>query len=134
MDGRERADLGFGSELDDFDPENWQPQPRPAPQSDPNLRKLAEASGFRSREAAVPVSAGQGAPVAGPAAVPSRAEVAEAPAPLRRRRTGRNQQFNLKARPETIEAYCRIADAQGWGLGETLEQAVALLEERFGRG
>ena len=51
----------------------------------------------------------------------------------RRRRTGRNAQFNLKAKPETIDAYCAIADAHGWGLGETLEYAVALLEERYGK-
>ena len=50
----------------------------------------------------------------------------------RRRRTGRNAQFNLKARPETIEQFCAVADAQGWGLGETLEQAVVLLERAFG--
>ncbi len=50
--------------------------------------------------------------------------------PLRRRRTGRNAQFNIKAKPETIEAYCRIADEHGWGLGETLEYAVELLEKQ----
>jgi hypothetical protein len=50
---------------------------------------------------------------------------------LRRRRTGRNAQFNLKAQPETIAAFCAIADRQGWGLGETLEQAVALLEREY---
>lgn len=50
---------------------------------------------------------------------------------MRRRRTGRNAQFNLKAKPETIEAYCAIADAQGWGLGETLEKAVELLEQEY---
>ena len=61
----------------------------------------------------------------------------EAPSPKgeqRRRRTGRNVQFNIKARAETIEAFCAIADAQGWGLGETLEQAVALLEKAYPRG
>jgi hypothetical protein len=50
--------------------------------------------------------------------------------PLRRRRTGRNAQLNIKAKPETIQAYCRIADERGWGLGETLEYAVALLEKQ----
>jgi hypothetical protein len=54
--------------------------------------------------------------------------------PLRRRRTGRNAQFNLKARPETIAAFCAVADARGWGLGETLEQAVALLQREHGHG
>ncbi|WP_415921307.1 hypothetical protein [Tateyamaria sp. SN6-1] len=50
--------------------------------------------------------------------------------PLRRRRTGRNAQLNIKAKPETIEAYCRIADEHGWGLGETLEYAVELLDKQ----
>jgi hypothetical protein len=50
--------------------------------------------------------------------------------PVRRRRTGRNAQLNIKAKPETIEAYCRIADEHGWGLGETLEYAVELLDKQ----
>jgi hypothetical protein len=50
----------------------------------------------------------------------------------RRRRTGRNAQFNLKARPDTIQSFCDIADSQDWGLGETLEYAVALLEREYG--
>ncbi|MEM7567156.1 MAG: stability/partitioning determinant [Pseudomonadota bacterium] len=52
----------------------------------------------------------------------------------RRRRTGRTAQFNVKARPETIAAFTQVADAQGWGLGETLEHAVALLEKTYGSG
>jgi hypothetical protein len=36
-------------------------------------------------------------------------------------------QFNIKAKAETIEAFCAIADAKGWGLGETFEIATALL-------
>ena len=80
---------------------------------------MAEAAGFRSREA-------KSSPVPAPAGAGQGAQ--------RRRRTGRNAQFNLKARPETIEAYCAIADAQGWGLGETLERAVELLEAKYGAG
>ena len=112
----DRADLGFSDALDDFDPAAWEPEPpraAPKPAERQEATARAEALGFRSREA----GAGQGAPD---------------PVPVRRRRTGRNQQFNLKARPDTIAAYCAIADAQGWGLGETLEHAVALLEERYG--
>jgi len=44
---------------------------------------------------------------------------------------GRNAQFNLKARPDTIQRFCDVADAQDWGLGETLEHAVALLEREY---
>lgn len=109
-----RPSLGFGEELDAFDPKSWNaagtaPQPKPAHHLE-TTRQIAEASGFKSREPGL--------------VVPARVD--------RRRRTGRNAQFNLKAKPETIEAFCRIADAQGWGLGETFEKAVEMLEERFG--
>jgi|TARA_R110002020_G_scaffold47754_2_gene136215 hypothetical protein len=122
MMGRARADLGFTANLDDFDPADWAVG-TPAPQrpEDGTARVSAEASGFRSREvreARTP----QPSPDAG----------AGGKGRPRRRRTGRNAQFNLKARPETIEQFCAVADAQGWGLGETLEQAVVLLERAFG--
>jgi len=112
---KQRTDLGFGAELDDFDPSAWTPpksrRANDLPGKD-QVREAAQASGFQSREAAK-----------------------EATAPrTRRRRTGRNAQFNIKARPDTIEAFCRIADANGWGLGETLEHAVALLEREHGAG
>ena len=113
---KERADLGFADNLEDFNPAEW--SPKPARNSNERLpkaetRKVAAAAGFQSRE---------------PQPEPERAGQGGAP---RRRRTGRNAQLNLKARPETIEAFCAIADRQGWGLGETLEQAVALLEREY---
>ena len=121
--GKERADLGFADALDDFNPADFAPKPKPVKRANDAPKraataKAAEASGFKSREAR-PVEptaasgAGQGA--------------------QRRRRTGRNAQFNLKAKPETIEAYCEIADQMGWGLGETLEKAVELLEREYSR-
>lgn len=110
--GKERASLGFGDELDDFDPTTW-PKTKMTPPSDrprPDVtKKAAEAAGFRSREPAAP----------------------KAPTPVRRqrrRRTGRNVQLNIKTTPEAVEAFTRIADAHGWGLGETLERAIKLLE------
>ena len=122
---RPRANLGFGDQLEGFDPAEWAPDPsrearaRPAPEA---TRVAAERTGFKSREA------GQGGLVA-PAPAPAPAPQAM---PVRRRRTGRNAQFNLKARPDTIAAFCAVADARGWGLGETLEYAVALLEREYG--
>ena len=113
---RPRADIGFGDALEDFNPADWAPEPRQRPRIAPEEgRRLAEATGFRSREAVPP---------------------APAPAPVaetlpRRRRTGRNAQLNLKCRPDTIEAFYAIDDAQGWGLGETLEHAVALLQREL---
>ncbi len=114
---RERVDLGFGDPLDDLDLSEFQPRQAPVPRPPSGeTNRAAEAAGFRSREPK--------------AAESSASEVVEV-VPQRRRRTGRNAQFNLKARPETISAYCALADQMGWGLGETLEKAVALLEERY---
>lgn len=113
--GQERANLGFDDPLDDFDPKDWQPaNPKVANDKlkQSETEKAAKASGFKSREAK---------PV----------EKEPEQSVVRRRRTGRNAQFNLKAKPETIETYCAIADAQGWGLGETLEKAVELLEQEY---
>ena len=132
MTMKERADLGFADALDDFDPTEWAPKPAAAPGPRPEkagTRKAAAAAGFRSREPRPdperePERAGE---------MPAAPATAAAEAPVRRRRTGRNAQFNLKARPETIAAFCAVADLQGWGLGETLEHAVALLEREYKR-
>lgn len=138
---KERADLGFADALDDLDLSEFKPKPVKAANDRPSkaaTAKAAEASGFKSREAktvqdettkpdrsiAEEVLVGQGADIA-----PKMPETIQ----QRRRRTGRNAQFNLKARPETIDAYCALADRMGWGLGETLERAVALLEKEYGK-
>jgi hypothetical protein len=118
---KQRADLGFTDTLDDFDPADWMPRPdAPANDKPPKAEtsKAAAAAGFRSREPQAPAER----------SVPS-----EAPklSPLRGRRTGRNMQLNLKATPETVSSFCAIADRHGWGLGETLEKAVALLMREY---
>lgn len=118
---KERADLGFAVDDADFNPAEWDVG-TPAPQrpESGSARRAAEATGFHSREAKTPQ--------------PATALGAGGGKPLRRRRTGRNAQFNLKARPDTIAQFCAVADAQGWGLGETLEHAVALLQREYGQG
>lgn len=114
---KQRADLGFADALDEFNPAEWTPQTRTSNDRPPKAetQQAAAAAGFKSRE---------------PQAAPSSERAGENDPP-RRRRTGRNAQFNLKARPETIAAFCAVADRQGWGLGETLEHAVALLERQY---
>ena len=117
MMSKERASLGFGDDLDDFDPATW-PKTKVTPLKDrprPDVTKqAAEAAGFRSREPAAP----------------------KVPTPIRRqrrRRTGRNVQLNIKTTPEAVEAFTRIADSHGWGLGETLERAIELLDVTPGK-
>jgi hypothetical protein len=67
---------------------------------------------------------------------PSRQAAKTAKEPGRKRRvyrTGRNQQFNLKATAETVERFYKMADARKVALGALLEQALDALE-RAGAG
>lgn len=116
--GEDSGQGGFGAELDRLDLSEWHPAARKSPpKPDPATARAAAASaGFRSRE---------------PAASPPQAAAVEPARQVRRRRTGRNRQFNIKATPETVDTFYAIADAQGWGIGETLEHAVALLAEAY---
>ena len=149
MMGRERMSLGFGDDLDvidgggegdalpTLDTSAFTPKKR-ARVAAPELadtRKLAEAVGFRSREPKGKNEEGRGvAKLQNAAPAPKPESTPEVRVPLRRRRTGRNVQFNIKARSETIAAFTAIADANDWGFGETLEHAVELLEKAHGRG
>ena len=118
-----RPSLGFDEDEDLISPQapqkkdpvdlsGFQPKAviRPDKQT---VEEAAAKAQFRSREAKAPVA------VALPTPTPAKA--------TRRRRTGRSAQLNLKCRPETIEQFYAIADANGWVLGEAFEKAVALL-------
>lgn len=116
---KERADLGFSDALDQFDPTEWKTggtRDKAQPIDKASTIEAATTAGFSSRE---------------PRTEPPQNQEGEKPV-QRRRRTGRNAQFNLKAKPETIAIFCAIADRQGWGLGETLEKAVELLQREYG--
>lgn len=77
------------------------------------VREVAEAAQFRSREPSLPK----------PQARPKRA--------ARQYRTGRNIQFNVKARQETVDAIYALSEAQGWVLGHTLERAIQALQREI---
>src|ERR1700685_906721 len=86
---------------------------KPAPPKKPKvesavIREVSEANNFPSRAASKPAKA--------KAAIP------------RRRRTGRNVQFNIKATPETIARFTALADKNGWVFGEALDLALDALE------
>ncbi len=84
-----------------------------APPAD-KVRAVAQAAKFRSREPGVP-----------------KPETKSKRAP-RLHRTGRNVQFNVKARQETVDAIYAITDAHpGWVLGYTLERAIAALKREL---
>lgn len=113
---KERADLGFGGDisldLNDFQPKRVKPAAAPKPAAEAKaeqeaVKTVAKAAGFVSRPTE--------------AAVPARQQ--------RRRTTGRNVQFNIKAKQETIDRFVALADANGWVFGEALERAVDALEK-----
>lgn len=50
------------------------------------------------------------------------------PRRIARHRTGRNQQFNIKATADTIERFYKLADKRRVALGELLEQGLDAIE------
>jgi hypothetical protein len=77
------------------------------------VRAVAEAAHFRSREGAPPKMDAQF----------KRAN--------RRYRTGRNVQFNVKALKETVDTFYAVTEAQGWVLGYTLQRAIEALQREL---
>ncbi|MEL6203443.1 MAG: stability/partitioning determinant [Pseudomonadota bacterium] len=113
---KERASLGFGDELDAFDPTEWTPKPEKTANDRPKAEETkaaADAAGFKSREPAQPKP--------------------EKKRQQRRHTTGRNVQFNMKARQEDIDAFYAIADANGWVLGEALQHTIAAFNKVHGK-
>ncbi len=95
----------------DFDVAGFTPQKPKASAPAEKVRQVSEGASFKSREPA---------------------EQKRARREPRRYRTGRNTQFNIKGDPDVIEEFYRIADEQGWVLGETLERAVKALKNEIG--
>jgi hypothetical protein len=110
----ERAGLFDGDT--DFDVSGFAPRktmPLTDNASPEKIRKVSEASNFKSREAAP-------AKLTTPKREP------------RRHRTGRNVQLSLKVRAETRDSFYAVADEGGWVLGEALDRAVAALKKELG--
>jgi hypothetical protein len=87
-------------------------EPRPRPEQ---LDELTRGSKFRSREAA---------------------EVQQINRiQQRRRRTGRNVQFNIRATQQVVDEFKALSESQDWPDGLTLENALrALKREMAGKG
>jgi hypothetical protein len=121
-----RASIFADDDLDvsDFAPKAGPDKSAPMPEE---VRAVAEAARFRSREPALPQ-----VPLAAPLAPPPLAPPLAKRVP-RRYRTGRNVQFNVKASQDTVDAFYAISDTNGWVLGETLEHALAALQRELTR-
>jgi len=106
------TDAGRASPFADIDDlPAFQPKAPKKPVMREHIEKIAEANNFPSRQ-------------------PTPAVAAE-PAPrraVRRYKTGRDRQINIKATSEVIEKLYRLADARDVPLGELLDQALTALE------
>ena len=71
---------------------------------------------------------GPAKPHARPEAIRQISEANNFPSRVRRRRTGRNVQLNVKVTPATLERFTAIADRNLWTFGELLERALDALE------
>ena len=101
---------GEGLDIAGFAPKTAIDSHAPKPEE---VRAVAQAAKFQSREAKVPKTPTQ----------PKRAP--------RVYRTGRNVQFNIKASLETVDSFYSITEKQDWVLGETLERAVEALQREL---
>ena len=91
------------------DPPMFTTKPKKAtPFEKETMERIAEENNFISRQ-----------PVKSPKAARRKS---------RTYRTGRNQQFNAKATPETVQRFYKMADDKDVRLGELLEQALDALE------
>ena len=89
---------------------NFEPKPKASkPIASDQVEKIASANGFPSRQ---------------PVAVPNQKRA------VRRYKTGRNQQINIKATADVIARLYKLADEKRIPLGELLEQALEALEGR----
>lgn len=87
---------------------DFKPEARPKPVAPEVIDEIARDSGFLSRQPSPQ-------PVSAPLSKP------------RRYTTGRNQQINVKAKPETIARFYKLADERRVPLGELLELALVAL-------
>ena len=100
--------------LDDFEPRPREDKPRPDRQA---IEQVAKENGFVSRDA-------------------RKLETAATTAPPRRQRrftTGRNQQINIKATPDTIARFNALAEALNIPSGALLERAAEAMEDKYKR-
>lgn len=108
-----RANPLLDDVLDSFEPKPSTDKPRLSREA---IDQVARENGFVSRDAQKLETA-----------------VAAAAQPVRRGRrytTGRNQQFNMKAKPDTIERFNALCELLNVPQGALLEQAVELLEKK----
>jgi hypothetical protein len=119
---KQRANIGFADTLEDLKPTDWTPEPdkKPAKAKPPReeILKVAQATGFKSREAA-------------PVPAPAEETVVKPVREGRIYRTGRSEQLNLKVRAADKTSFYEICDQNHWVQGYTFQRAIEALEREI---
>ena len=106
MTSRDRAPLGLDDDEEDLDLSQFTPKPA-KPQATPAgkaaLRELAKDEGFVSRQAGI--------------------------RRRRRRRTGRNEQINIKTTADYADRFYALAEKYDWMCAVVFEKALDALEQ-----
>ena len=110
MTSQERAPLGLDDDEEDLDLSQFTPKRTPgtspgAPAGKAELRDVAKEQGFISRQTGI--------------------------RRRRRRRTGRNEQINIKTTPEYADRFYAIAEQHDWMCAVVFERAIAALEQEL---
>ena len=121
---KQRAEIGFADTLEDLKPTDWKPEldKKPAKAKPPReeIRRVAQETGFKSREAA---------PM--PVTPPAQEAVLKPVREGRIYRTGRSEQLNLKVRGEDKTGFYGICDRNHWVQGYTFQRAIEALEREL---
>lgn len=119
---KQRADLGFSDTFEAVKPSDF-PVPFKDPIAPPSLpardiREVAHASGFTSREATSVAPA----PVAGEGSHGRRRRIY---------RTGRREQLNIKVRDLDLTNFYQVCDQQNWVQGYAFQRALEALDREL---
>ena len=119
---KQRTEIGFADSLEDLNPGDWSASARErsvkSKPPDEDIRKVAQATGFKSREAAL--------------VAPPREEVVAQPVREGRLfRTGRSEQLNLKVRGIDKTSFYGICDRNHWVQGYTFQRAIEALDREL---
>jgi len=111
---KQRASIFDAGEQLDVSPFAPRAQPDASAPPPEQVKAVSQTANFRSREPSPPKTE------------------TKLKRPPRLHRTGRNVQFNVKAKQETVDAIYAITEAHpGWVLGYTLERAVEALQREL---
>ena len=108
MTSQDRASLGLDDNEEDLDLSQFTPKPaksRATAAGKAGLRDLARDEGFVSRQAGI--------------------------RRRRRRRTGRNEQINIKTTADYADRFYAIAEKYDWMCAVVFEKAIAALEQEL---